>query len=344
MKKTSTAVVACLLAAPLFGCTSLRMHQQPQAAVAPPKVAEGDAVERFVTSWNANAAKIQSVKCDHVDVEGDSEGQIVTLNAKLAFQQPADFRLLGRFAGKSEIDLGSNSEEIWFWIARAKPPAVYFCKREDLPRVKLAIPFQPDWIVEVLGVAPIDAADYTPDQANDKLLSLKTVQTSPGGRKVVKRLVVDRATNRIRYFELFDENRTKLAIAQVEEYYEDAATRTFMPRRIKIRWEETKTELTLSMRRSDITVNTITPDYAAMLFKRGQFANAEPVDLAAEFGSPFRRSPAAAPAEPVQASARNTSFNGSAAMVGGADRESDDPAPRRPRAVQLGRQVQAVGN
>ena len=146
----------------IAGCASLRGNR---TAETPPQVKASATVEQFVTHWNANSSKIDSLRCLSVDISGRAEGQPITLNAKLAYQQPDRFRLLGNFAGKSEVDLGANENEIWFWIARAEPPAVYYCNRQDLDRVRFTTPFEPDWIVEVLGVKRLDPRDYDEDYA-----------------------------------------------------------------------------------------------------------------------------------------------------------------------------------
>ena len=57
-------------------------------------------------------------------------------------------------------DIGSNDERFWFWFQNKKDKSVYFCDYADLSSTSLAVTYQPDWIVEAMGLKPI-----TPDEA-----------------------------------------------------------------------------------------------------------------------------------------------------------------------------------
>ena len=68
---------------------------------------------------------------------------------------------LGRILGGREAlvqrkpvaDFGSNENEFWYWISQDNPPYLYHCNYSDLSQgnVKLPFPFQPDWVLEVVG-------------------------------------------------------------------------------------------------------------------------------------------------------------------------------------------------
>jgi hypothetical protein len=268
------------------GCTSLgaRLKGSP-AATAKNSGKAGD----FFTAWNANAERIESLRCDDVDLDGRSQGQPYQLGAYLAYQKDEKFRLLGKFAGKSEVDLGSNEQEIWFWIARAEPPAVYFCKREDLGRVKLAMPFKPDWLVEAMGVSPLVPEDFQEGPATPETLVYTATQRNPAGERVLKRIVVNRQTNRVDAFELLDLNQKLLARAQIVEYYDDPATGLFVPRKINLVWPDADTRLTMTMSKRYVELNRITPDVAGRLFRRGTYSNTQEVDLGRGGGSQVAR-------------------------------------------------------
>lgn len=262
----------------LAGCASF--SERYKAAAPQPKTSV--TAEKFFAHWNDNSRRIQSLRCDLVDVDGRSQGQPYSLKAKLAYQQPQRFRMLGKFAGKSEVDLGSNEQEIWFWIARAEPPAVYFCKRDELARVKLSTPFQPDWIIEALGVTPLDPDAFQETPGSAEYLLLVSNDKNLAGQPIIKRVVVDRRTNRVEAFELFSADRKALARAQITEYQEDPATGLFFPRRINIDWPDAETRLSIALSKRHTAVNALAADDTARLFFRGpnDYSNTQVVDLA----------------------------------------------------------------
>lgn len=274
-RATRRSLIAATLC--LGGCSSF----SPFAKNDTPRPPKNDGTtDHFVRYWNANCDRIESLRCDKVDIDVNSQGQSYSLDARMAYQRDRRFRLLGTFMGKSEVDLGSSEKEIWFWIARANPPSVYFCDRADLPHVKLSMPFQPDWLVEVLGVAPVDPELYKPGHGNAGYFSLVAHEKSPAGVPITKRVIVNRQTNRISAFELFDSDNKRLMEAVVEEYHDDPQLGYFVPQRIRIEWPDAQTRLSIAMRPRKIEFNTITPDIASRLFRRGEYTDTEVVNLA----------------------------------------------------------------
>ncbi|QDU62522.1 hypothetical protein Pan216_33890 [Planctomycetes bacterium Pan216] len=275
MRKTSAALL--MLLAVIAGCSSVRPRATTIKQNKPPSDPE---VAQIVAKINENATKIKSLQCNHVDINGSSEGQVYTLNAKMAYQDDHRFRLLGRFAGHSELDLGSNENEIWFWVARMKPPTVFVCNREDLSRVKLAIPFQPDWIMDILGVSPIDREENTLEQSQASQFTLLAEESTPGGSTVIRRTYIDRDSGRISGYELFDDNYNRIVRAHVVEYHDDTSLGIYVPRKVKLEWPEVDTKLTVSLRSRQIEINKITSDFAANVFRRSEYDNTKVVDLA----------------------------------------------------------------
>ena len=55
------------------------------------------------------------------------------LSGNIAAERPGRFRLTaGTAVTGQEIDLGSNDELFWMWVRRNQPPAVYFCRHDNL--------------------------------------------------------------------------------------------------------------------------------------------------------------------------------------------------------------------
>ncbi|HVJ82405.1 MAG TPA: hypothetical protein VNC50_15160 [Planctomycetia bacterium] len=244
-------------------------------------------VAKIAARVNAQSRPIQSIRCNSVTLDGrakDPEGneQIFTLNCLLAFEKPGNFRLAGKLAGRPEVDLGSTDDEIWCWVKRADAGKVFFCKREDLSRVKLAIPFQPDWLAECLGVIEIDPSQYDLDQDRGNFYAIRSRQRTPTGDPVIKRIIFDRSKNdRIHAIQLFDANDARhiLASATMEEYYEDKSSYV-IPRVVRLQWPETGTEMKVMLQRGSVEFNSITPELSRQVFSRAGLADREPVNMA----------------------------------------------------------------
>ena len=171
------ASVLCAVAAVLSssGCSLLRERNYTAGG----KVNDAGRadVQRVADRFNANSRQIQSILCDQVVIDGRAQGQPYTLDAQIAFEKPSNFRLRGRAFGHNQADLGSNGREIWCYIPQATDHKVLFCKREELGRVNLPIPFQPDWLAEALGIMEINPAAYGPSGDNGSLaVQLRTLQ------------------------------------------------------------------------------------------------------------------------------------------------------------------------
>jgi len=272
-----------LAATPFFGCASARdklIGAKPTAKPPSPDV------RKVADRYNANSSKLQSIRCTDVLIEGESRDpngskQIFTLDAMLAFEKPSNFRMKGSFAARPEVDLGSNNDEIWCWVKRADPGAVYFCKREDLGRMQLAIPFQPDWLAEVLGVTEIDPRDYEWGGEHEDRYSMVSHQKTPSGEPAIKQLIFNRKNDRLTVIRLWDGyGKRKLAEAEIDEYYQDSKTGLHVPRKVRLSWPDAGTKMTVALGRRSLELNTVTPEDGAALFARSGLADKEPINMA----------------------------------------------------------------
>jgi hypothetical protein len=273
-------------ASTMIGCASARdrlLGAKPTAKAPSPNV------EAVARKYNANSGKLQSIRCEAVTIDGEAKdpndpngkSQIYTLDAQLAFEKPSNFRMKGMFAARPEVDLGSNKDEIWCWVKRADPGAVYYCKRQDLGKMQMAIPFQPDWLAEVLGVTEINPSEFEWGGEKEDRYSLITSQMTPAGERAIKQMIFDRKRDRLTVIRLwtYHEPRRKLAEAIVEEYYEDAKTGLYCPRVVRLSWPDAGTKMKVMLGRRSIELNAITPEDGVALFSRG-LSDKEPINMA----------------------------------------------------------------
>jgi hypothetical protein len=272
---TTTAVLS-------VGCASAR--DRLLGPKAPTAKAPSPNVQAVAKRYNANSSQMQSIKCLNVTINGkarDPNGkeQIYTLDASMAFEKPSNFRMTGRLMGRPEVDLGSNKDEIWCWVKRADPGAVYYCKRKDLGKMQMAIPFQPDWLAEVLGVTEIDPSEWEWGETKQSYY-IYSYQTTPTGERVIKQMVFDPKTDRLGAIRLYSAlDQRKLANATILEYYNDPKTGLTCPRVVQLDWPDAGTEMKVMLGRSSLELNSVSADDASTLFTRG-LADKELINMA----------------------------------------------------------------
>ena len=103
--------------------------------------------------------------------------------------------MVGEVLGKREVDLGSNDQEFWYWIRRSDPPYQVYCSYQALSEGKvtqLPFPFQPDWVLETLGMGNYGPASRYKLETEQERFKLVEVVRGPQGRDVKKVIVFNR--------------------------------------------------------------------------------------------------------------------------------------------------------
>jgi hypothetical protein len=183
-----------------------------------------DAVQ-IVHYLNANAARISTIECDDVDIDIKVGNQAFGVSGVLHCQKPRNFRLRAKAVGSEAADIGSNPQEFWTWNRDEK--VLYYCSYDALSRGNVALPFpvQPEWVLEVLGMATLNpSGNFTVSEFNPKqppaTFSLVERTTGPGGRPVTKVTVFNNrntqgAVPQIVGHQIFDAQNRPLCEAKV---------------------------------------------------------------------------------------------------------------------------------
>jgi hypothetical protein len=134
----------------------------------PPKMGAAPKADELVSYLNHNAQMVTSLEAQKVVITAKQadEAPIDLADSLVAYQKPTrpgmhpSFRLEAYMLGNMEVNLGSNSDEFWYWIKRSPYPYVYHCAYSEYPKVAargaMPFPIQPEWVVEALGVAEYD--------------------------------------------------------------------------------------------------------------------------------------------------------------------------------------------
>ena len=278
--------ILAILALPLsVGCLPKPYTPDvPNPASLPKSEATAEGLVKYL---NEQAAKARSVEAK-LAMDATSNGRGAGLTGFLACEKPRGFRLRGQMLGTEAVDLGSNSEEFWFWINKADPPYQYHCAYRDLATGKVAIPFpfQPDMILVALGMAEYDPAgkyDLVDNRAKGTLdLTLDT--TAPDGQ-AVKRTVLFKRTREVRAGHpqvvghvLRDGKGAVICTAKVTAVHADAASGAAVPSVVELAWPEQKASMKLML--TAVKVNKLEKGRAADLFARRPIPGVRSFDMA----------------------------------------------------------------
>jgi hypothetical protein len=271
----------------LVGCTLPWTRTRPgDNAAPPPQNAHLPTAAALVGYLNDNARRIQTVDCRELDLDAKQKLQAVGLSGWMVCQKPRNFRLGANVAGSQMVDLGSNDREFWFWISKAEPPYLFHCSYDDFARgsAQMPFPFQPEWIIEALGIAECRAPENYQVVPQGNTLQLIEQSVSAQGKPVRKIVVFNRHTvqppqPQVMAYILQDASGKEVCGAYITEVAQDRATLAILPRRIRLVWPEEKMELRMKL--DQVTVNgTIAPERSARLFTRPTLANVPSYDLA----------------------------------------------------------------
>src|SRR5438445_8791844 len=77
---------------------------------------------QLVEYLNRNAQQIQSIQCSMISMDTRMNGTPFNIPGRMVCQKPLNFRLVAETLGSQEADIGSNSQEFWYYIKRNNPP------------------------------------------------------------------------------------------------------------------------------------------------------------------------------------------------------------------------------
>lgn len=248
------------------GCNLTRW---PMVRPERPPQSSGEAVPvaALVKYLNDNASPVNTLRCEDLDLTCTQGTQSIGLRGLMVAQKPKGMRLSAKNLGTTVVDLGSNEQEFWYWVGKAEPPYQFFCAYRDLQegRVKhMPFPFQPDWIMEALGLGPYGPPErYQMDLSDPASYRLVERTKSPQGAPVKKIIVLRRQpvnppTAQVTDYLLLDEASGKeICAAHITNVQEDRAYGTRLPRRVEFRWPMHKLKLVMVL--NGLSVNSSVP-------------------------------------------------------------------------------------
>jgi hypothetical protein len=268
----------------LSGCAdskwSIFRHQQDSAQLMARQ--QPPTAEQLVAYLNRNAAQIHSLVCSNVDLDCKQGIQQFHIRSKLACQKPRNFRMMADVVGKTEADIGSNDFEFWYWIKRGDPYLIH-CSYQDLEKgVRIPFPFQPEWVMEALGMAQYDPGQYEM-VPKDRTYQLVQNTKNSQGQRVRKVTVFNAQDGQVTDHILFDATgRQEICRAHIEEPKE-IRQGVVLPRRITFTYpaESLALKMTLWHRADEVTLDVqFDAQQVNTLFRRPALQGVPTYDLA----------------------------------------------------------------
>jgi hypothetical protein len=259
----------------------------PRALPASPSLAQ------VVDIVNDNSSKVQSLSVPRATVTFQG---LPSLNANIAFVRPRSFRLVAQKFLGPEFDLGSNDELLWFWVRRAQPPALYFCRHDQYAAsaARQMLPVEPEWLIEALGVVTFDKSQPIegPFPIGTGRVEIRTKSVTSTG-PISRVVVIDDSKGVVLEDHVYDAQGVRLASAILSKHAIDQATGAKLPRHVEIQWPPA--QQTISLELGDVTVNQLSGN-PQELFVKPSYSGFTEIDLAQPGGLvPVARPAAAAP-------------------------------------------------
>lgn len=231
----------------------------PETALIPPNAS----VQDIISAVNRQNEQITSLSAHSATVSIPRTPQ---LSADIVYHTPNYLHISAKtnITGK-EIDMGSNPELFWFWVARDERPGVYYCRHDQYEQsnVSQQLPIEPNWVIEALGVKPIDQSLYWqgPRPTADGIFyELRAQENTPKGT-VTRVVYVDRRTATIAAQRIYDSSNALMIDATVRKVRRDSLSGIYAPQKIDI--FSTRDNFRLSIDLGNFDLNRISSDTLA---------------------------------------------------------------------------------
>ncbi len=282
-------VLLAMAALGLGGCAALnRSTLAPKSRPVADRTLD---IDQFVAEHNRNADLIQSLDA-RPTIAVHSKIMKVQADGKLGMVRPQSFKLELTHMGQKKADIGSNDEEFWFWVQSDEDRSIYWCNYNDLESSALSVTYQPDWIMEALGLKPItpEEADSIRVQKTDNP-NLSAVVFPPAksrGESYQRVMIVSNYTRRVKEYRICVVGHINTMLTQavipgykdfdIERSESGAFQSCYLPERLRLEWK--RDQLMLDVALKDVIVNQFDSSKAARLFVEPSIPGYKRVNLA----------------------------------------------------------------
>jgi hypothetical protein len=269
MRPLGTLTVGLALVLFGTGCGLFGARPEPPDAKAPPVPTghfEKPTPDALVSYLNREASRLQSIDTRDLSIDVRAQGSSVSLEGMLLCQKPRYFKLVGKKLGSQEVLVGSNAERFWFYVKRDPSDALFHCSYTDFDKgaVDLPFPFEPEWVLEAMGMGTLDPqGQFRVDEDRDTYRLIETANVR--GQKVRKVTVFFKGQARdshqpqVKARMMYDAQDRLICAATIKSVSRIPIDRgsarpvyVTCPQIIKLEWPAQQTELVLDLGRMKV--------------------------------------------------------------------------------------------
>lgn len=249
MRRLLTVLLTVLLLLHLGGCQMSQYWLRTERRNVDPVLSPGITADELVSWLNGRTEGLSSWRSNDVRVQVRMPGLPLPqkLTGSLACSAPRSFRLVAQnLAGLA--DFGSNDDFCWAY-ARPGEPVVLTWQHEDAGMLSLlpgGLPhLDSEWLMTILGVAPLEPADWRLESAANRTVRLVSTETDTEGRTQERSIVVDLMTGEAQEHVLRDGYGDVQVRVQLSDYRPQGGAD--LPHIVRVSFPASKTELVISI-------------------------------------------------------------------------------------------------
>ena len=279
MRTAFPLLLTLLLCLCLPGCATLQ-NPFKRKETPPPMVPPTPTLEQITSAINRNSQTIQNFTTENASIH--IPGVMIPLQARLTFERPKRLRIQGSVSslGSQEFDFGSNDELFWLWT-RKGTGEMWYCRHDLYPvcPVRSAIPIDPDWLVEALGMVEFKPTDqhFGPTRQSDGNWEIVSYCQTPSGQ-YRKRTVIDAKVGWVIRQELYTPQNELVALAEATDLRFDKITGIYYVKRVSVWCQGMDSNSKMTLDLGSPTFNTPTP-FSPTMFVMPPYEGYQPVDL-----------------------------------------------------------------
>lgn len=242
----------------LTGCQTVKL---------PVVMNDNPTLNELINAVNANSAKVTTLRSDNASVGMSNLSGWVT--CRLAYQKPQNLRLIGTAPMNGKVvDFGSNSDQFWYWCQFQDSDKIFWSPLGEYTNspMKDAIPVDPVWFPDALGVTEINSAEVIEGpiaQADRSILLVTQRQRSDGVYR--KNMFIEPRTAAIKRQDVIGPNGDTIVSVICNEFQVDDTTKAVLPKKMVISCPKADGSLQIDLGKVQVNQpDGITPELFAM--------------------------------------------------------------------------------
>ena len=243
------ALVVLILVVSTCGCKSFLFGTKPATPI-PTVFSTVPTLEQAQMEINRRYTSIRSFATDKAMIS--ASGVAIPLRSSIAYEKPKNLRIRGgaSLGLGTEIDLGSNRDEFWFWAKRKPEKHLYHAKHDQYAtcQIRNVIPVEPEWLMESFGIIELKDSDkhIGPTRATDGNLQITSQIQTPRG--IYSRIITFHPqTAAILRHEIYSPDNRRIVGTEMSEHTIDSNSGVLYAKKVVIHAPDANLTLTINL-------------------------------------------------------------------------------------------------